>query len=1180
MAHEDLNHPSGEDLEVDHSSNHIYGLSNGLDNNDTIGSSGLSSGATINPGNGTNGVIHNDRFDDQLKETEEPKFDVDPVQLQFDIDNLKQLLVKNNIMYLIMESLIYKIDLDNPAVVKLFQFAKDTTITNCWLSPNGQHFIVQVNDSTYFYLYNHYDKFKVLPRFKGFMIKLIHFPTYFDLNESTGEMLIVTKDNSIYIANIKSHTNQDNKKDDKYLKLIYNLSVGSIIGVNFTNNNLTINLVTDKNILQWDCFDNSYNELIKVFKTNPKVVSMHLKSPSLIDNGSDYLLISTVNNSNQIISNDSELLLSKLNKLNPMASVSDSPNSMILSKHHIIALSKNHNQLVIFSKLSNQPPKLLDLNSFLVNGNEHVLGVTADYSSNTFWLYSKHNIYELVITNESSLVWFNYYKMGKYDEALNCLQSLNNNDMNGPEDSNYFKKDMILIKQGYDYLQKGAFGVDYDEKDETDLNFDLISLQIKGIKILADLSEPFEKICLMLMNLQNNHSIVSKSSLVSERLLVEYLLVKFKHSKNVEKNKLRIIVLSSWIIESMLRIIYKLEADLQILNNNENSLLTNKGSSFHSINELKLRFLNEFNDKFNTFINQNYSVLDSKTVYQIMNQLNYNNRLVYLAELNKDYEFILNYYIELEDWESSLKILLKMYSTDFKTYEDIIYKKSTILLVNYPSMTIETWLKFSDLNYEKLLPSLLIYCKANKLLSIFDNYGILFLQKIIFGKNIRSKIVNNYYLSLLITYPIDKALKEDGNNPSTYINKQIIKILNFIKLESKLYDSGLILRLCLDYNHIQPAIIILINDMKLFEPALKLAIDNDLIDLSTYILNKFNDSIDNESSDLEESGLSENFDVSINSDMGADNTTNPNNGNSGESSINIGKNKLHHKNFTVGKKLWLMFAKYLIEGTVRGRKFEVLDSVEISEVDEDKSILDNGINNNDKGEGDESIVKNLTNGIANLIKPKDNTNGEPGTLTLSQANKVLKYLLDSSYNNAINSSFLSLKDLLPIFPESIMVNNFKTEIIRSLNNYNNKINQLSMEMKESLAISNGLNAQIKESNDTFKKGKVFTIIEPGDPCKLCNKLLISKNFISFPNCGHNYHKDCLIKHFLMLKGDYRFKKVFHNFKKNSSTTNKKELDGIMLSECVLCNESNIISIDNNLVGDSTKDLSLAKEWAL
>ena len=44
---------------------------------------------------------------------------------------------------------------------------------------------------------------------------------------------------------------------------------------------------------------------------------------------------------------------------------------------------------------------------------------------------------------------------------------------------------------------------------------------------------------------------------------------------------------------------------------------------------------------------------------------------------------------------------------------------------------------------------------------------------------------------------------------------------------------------------------------------------------------------------------------------------------------------------------------------------------------------------------------------------------------------------------------LDLKDLLPLFPETILINNFKDEIVESLNEYNKRIVHLSLDMNNS-----------------------------------------------------------------------------------------------------------------------------------
>ena len=160
-----------------------------------------------------------------------------------------------------------------------------------------------------------------------------------------------------------------------------------------------------------------------------------------------------------------------------------------------------------------------------------------------------------------------------------------------------------------------------------------------------------------------------------------------------------------------------------------------------------------------------------------------------------------------------------------------------------------------------------------------------------------------------------------------------------------------------------------------------------------------------------------------------------------------------------------------------------------------------------------------------------------------------------------------------------MINNFKEEIVKSLNQYNNKINQLTLEMKESLNISSNLKLQIRDSNKISEKAKIYSIIEPGELCQICKKLLINKNFIYFPNCHHGHHKDCLIRAYIKLKGNYRFKKIFLHFKKNPSAVNKRELDDMITRECLLCNDGNILVVDNSLI-DSDRDQSELIEWEL
>lgn len=1100
----------------------------------------------------------------QIFSNEVPTFEIEQVQLQFSLQNsLKRLCVQSNMMFLITNSTLFKINLENPSNVQSIPVptvaGDNNEVTNCWLHPNGFHLIVQINYRSYFYLHESYSKFKLISRFKNLQIKFIAFPddptsSNFD---TTGDFLVGTSDGTIYLSLLKVHDpiNQESKRDDKYVKQVYKYSSSSstphLYGLTFSNN-ILINLLVDNQLLSWDCVDTSYSELIKVFKLSPRVTSL----PS--NTSTKFLFESTsksftyiIPSSRDIVSNDQEIQLSQVEKLNSNLPLSNTPNSLISSDHHLLLLDSQHSHLIIFNKLSASDPITIKLNS-KINPQEKVLGLVADGNAETYWLFTNNNIYEIVIVNEAISVWYNYYSMGKYEEAIKCLE---NQDQN-----NFFKKDMVQIKQGYDFLQKGGFGIEYSSDD---MEEDLLNLQIKGIKILAELTEPFEKICLMLLNLQ--HSLAtepkSHSNYISEILLIEYLQVKFYIAKNSEKNKIRIIVLSSWIIELMLRVLYNLKTELDNSAHKETIKLERNSNSPGTHSEenkagVKLSMYNSLDKQLHVFLNKNYKVLDAKTIYQIMHEFHCPSKLIAFSELIEDYEFILNYHIDVENWDLAISTIIKIYTKNAEENFESIYKSSTVLLVNSPKKTVETWLKFTDIQYERLIPAILTYNKGNSSIPFVDNYTIQFLLKIVHDKGVKNEYINNSYFSLLITYPILQPLTEKQRT------KQIIKLLNHMKNDSgkrsQLYDPDFILRLCLRYKHYQPAVLILIDDMSLFEQALKLALDNELTELAEFVLKRYDEFILNTNDSSESRSFQQDYEFIYN------------NADTEEDIGFVGKIKLEEESFSSRKKLWMMFAKYLITGICEGKDFKILDII-----DDVEFVNDNHLKNG-KSNGVQSITNDL---VQSMTGDSLNDHELVNQIDLKKLNRVLKYLLNLSYSNNRGSNVLTLKDLLPIFPESIMINNFKDEIVLSLNQYNNRINQLTLEMQESSNIAHQLKTQIKESTYNSNKGKIYTIIEPGEPCKLCDNLLINKNFICFPSCHHSFHKECLVKYYLRLKGDYRFKKVFQNFKKSSSQSSKKELDDIMLKNCVLCNEGNINSIDLNLI-DLNKDKAEIDQWVL
>ena len=1048
---------------------------------------------------------------------ERPSFEVDQVQLQFDLKHgLHHVAVQANKMVLILLNSIIRIDLENPSHVVRIPLpsigSQLSQITNCWLHENGLHLIVRLSTNTYFYLNDSYTTLKPLPKFKNLLIDNILFFETAD-SVTTGNFLFSTSDGNIYISSLKSHSDES-KRDDKLVKLLFKSPSKLLFwGLSFDKSLNQFNAFTESSQYVWECFDTSYSEIVKVFKSPFKMVSIApFENKLFVANSTEYLCLSSTNKTH---SNDLEIELADTDTLPPCeGDIID----LTMSKHHLIGLDKQ--KLMIFNKLAlGSPPVTIDLSEY----DDHFIGLTADETFNTYWVYTNNSIYELVMQNESISVWYNYFKMGQYEEALKCLDD--------QDTANAFKIDMILIKQGYDLLQRGGFGVDLSDSDE-DTAY-LLKLQIQGIQTLAKLTEPFEKVSLMLLN--HTVNLHSPLSLVSEKLLVEYLLVKFSIAKDVERNKIRVQVLSSWIVELLLRVIYRLQ-----------NSATEAGEKPAASTEADIA---DFNKKFETFVLKNSKHLHRQTIYQIISDLHFTTKLLYYAELIEDWEFMVYYYIDNSEWKNALKVLLKIYFTESLS-NSIIYKTANVLLTNYPKGTVDMWLKFSnngdskatEIKHEKFLPSILAYNKNNTLIPINENHSIHFLTQLIFDKGLKNKQINNYYLSLLITYPDTPT-----NVPSALTNfdlaaKQIIKFLNFAQSESNrnhLYDSQFILRLCLSYKHYQAAVVILIQYLNLFEQALKLALDHDFFDLGEFILRKYDE--------INESNQQESNSQEL-----------------GDRNQDISKISLQDENYSRRKKLWIMFSKYLINSVCSGKPTNFIRNIEI------ERTTDVPKNNNTKENG----INDITNDMVNSITGQN----EPYTdVSLERLNQVLKYILTLA-NSESKQDFIGLKDLLPLFPENIVINDFKDEIVKSLNQYNNKINQLSLEMTESLTIASNLKQQIKDMTNAQNQGKIYSIIQPGEPCLICGNLLISKNLILFPNCHHGFHKDCLIRNYIKLK-NYRFIKIFDNFKSNPSDINKKELDENLTRECWLCNQANINQIDANLI-DPVADRPQIIEWTL
>lgn len=143
---------------------------------------------------------------------------------------------------------------------------------------------------------------------------------------------------------------------------------------------------------------------------------------------------------------------------------------------------------------------------------------------------------------------------------------------------------------------------------------------------------------------------------------------------------------------------------------------------------------------------------------------------------------------------------------------------------------------------------------------------------------------------------------------------------------------------------------------------------------------------------------------------------------------------------------------------------------------------------------------------------------------------------------------LKIEDLIPFFPDFVVIDDFKEEICAALEDYSRNIDGLKKEMDESSQTAANIKVDIAALDHRY------AIVEPGEKCYVCTLPLLSRQFFVFP-CQHAFHSDCLGKKVMeqvgMSKGK-RIRELQMSISKGMVTGAKRdaavaELDGLVAS---------------------------------
>lgn len=102
-----------------------------------------------------------------------------------------------------------------------------------------------------------------------------------------------------------------------------------------------------------------------------------------------------------------------------------------------------------------------------------------------------------------------------------------------------------------------------------------------------------------------------------------------------------------------------------------------------------------------------------------------------------------------------------------------------------------------------------------------------------------------------------------------------------------------------------------------------------------------------------------------------------------------------------------------------------------------------------------------------------------------------------------STDLLKIEDILPFFPDFVVIDDFQEEICSALEDYATQIEQLKTDMDEANRSAEVIKDDIAELSNRF------VVVDAAEKCASCSLPLLTRQFYVFP-CLHCFHADCLI----------------------------------------------------------------------
>lgn len=190
---------------------------------------------------------------------------------------------------------------------------------------------------------------------------------------------------------------------------------------------------------------------------------------------------------------------------------------------------------------------------------------------------------------------------------------------------------------------------------------------------------------------------------------------------------------------------------------------------------------------------------------------------------------------------------------------------------------------------------------------------------------------------------------------------------------------------------------------------------------------------------------------------------------------------------------------------------------------------------------------------------------------------------------------IKLEDVLPFFPDFVLIDDFKDEICKSLQEYKAEIEELKEEMHEATQNANLIRDDIKDLKHRYG------YISANAKCNAagCFQNVLTQSFYMFP-CNHIFHTECLIREVKQHVSETARAHIDELYTKSQRASEQlqrtaaatadssgggynvdtaaaltdeiKQLDEMIASECPLCGNMIIETIDEKFVSASSEEL--------